>query len=61
MMAALAAGGVEMLDNLPDQKQKAFTLPAAVLDDDLLRPFGLDGSFRAYYYALAGNRTVALR
>ena len=50
-----------MLDNLPDQKRMAFLLPAAVPDGDLLRPFGLDGFFSTYYYALAGSRTVALR
>ena len=50
-----------MLDNLPDQKRMAFSLPAAVPDGALLRPFGLDGFFSTYYYAQAGSRAVALR
>jgi hypothetical protein len=50
-----------MLDNLPDQKRKAFSLPTAVPDGALLRPFGIDGLLSTYYYALAGSRAVALR
>lgn len=50
-----------MLDNLPDQKPMAFSLPATVPDGALLRPFGLDGYFGTTYYALTGSRTVALR
>ena len=50
-----------MLDNPQDQKRKALSLPASVPDGALLRPFGLDGFFSTYYYALAGSRTVALR
>lgn len=51
-----------MLDYLPDQKRKAFSLPAAVPGGALLRPFGLDGFFGTYYYyAQARSRAVALR
>jgi hypothetical protein len=50
-----------MLDNLPHQIRRAFSLPAAVPDRALLRPFGLDRYLSTYYYALAGSRAVALR
>ena len=48
-----------MLDHLPDQNRKALSLPAAVLDGALLRPFGFNGYFGYYYYAHAGSRAVA--
>jgi hypothetical protein len=50
-----------MLEDLPNLRRMAVSLPAAVPGGALLRPFSPNGILGIYYYALAGSRAVAVR